>query len=818
MSVSDVEDRTETLGDHALDERPPPSFARGEVLGGRYQILGVLGSGGSASVWRAVDRVTSSEIALKLLTTHVRDAAAVERLGRELVVARKLSHPNLCRVFDVEALDGHRFLTLELADRSLRDELRASGTLVTWGSAIKDAASVASGLAALHAAGIVHGDLSAANVLRLPDQRLAIADFGLARLDGALPLAQGGTKPYMAPEREHGPASRASDVWSLGVLLHEMLLGGRPGTAMRSPTLRRTRQSAAFQIAQACLALDPAARPSSADVRERLQALAERRRFKRPTRRTVAAYAGAAAMIIVGALVMRANGARLGFFAPVVASTSAWAAAPVITLGKADPIDLAARGTPITTLAGKLHCFTVLPDGTHARLIWGEPKRAEILDLGTNERTPDSLLPETFVTSCPQLSSDGRNLTWQNRDEHNATQVFVSEDPTGAGGRALVPGTEPQWLPGRSEFIYKASLLHAGIYSLDLMQQRALLANPDPDPRGGLVDIAVSPDGEQVALMFHRSERFATDIVIEPVTSPGSARHVRLDGQTIRAQFAPESHLIAQMFIPGGEVRIASIDLRHAALTAVYRANPADLLRFAGSEVFAGLATKSNHVELLGSDGTVTEKVPFDGIVAWPSVSARGDLITQVWREGQIQVWLKRLSESSAHRATSGGFDTAPVFAPDGESFYFMRASPGEGGKVLRCTLDGACGIILPGPSDMWPTPSPDGRLLAYVTSAGQGAKVRTFDLVSHDARDVAMTRANCPPHWVDANLLRVPTAGEGTDGVWKEVDVRSGQDTGRDGVLTDCDAAAPGDNEGPARMRLVGEWATNLVRLPRSD
>ena len=212
------------------------------------------------------------------------------RLAREVKLARQIQHPNVCRVFDFQQAEGRAFLVMELAEKgSLRDELR-SGELAARPLAdrIADARAVASALAAIHAAGIVHRDLSPQNMLRMGDGRLVLSDFGLATDASENTSIHGGTVAYMAPEVVlGGKASVASDIWSLGVLMHEMVFGVKPrwpgvadATEMLAPELGRKLtddERAVLDACRACTAKDPARRVANAEEAGRL--LTERRRW-----------------------------------------------------------------------------------------------------------------------------------------------------------------------------------------------------------------------------------------------------------------------------------------------------------------------------------------------------------------------------------------------------------------------------------------------------------------------------------------------------------------------------------------------------------
>ncbi|WP_437274937.1 protein kinase [Sorangium sp. So ce375] len=205
----------------------------GHVIAGRYEIRSKLGAGGMGSVWRALDReLEEEEIAIKiLLADGSNKPVMVARFRRELKLARKISHPNVCRVFDLGEADGLRFLTMELVEgKTLRAVLLERA--LDPRRALSILHEVASGLAAVHEQGIIHRDLKPENVLVRRDGRAIVADFGLAR--GALAQAStvdsiAGTPAYMSPEQLRGePLSPASDIFSLGLFGFELLTGRSP--------------------------------------------------------------------------------------------------------------------------------------------------------------------------------------------------------------------------------------------------------------------------------------------------------------------------------------------------------------------------------------------------------------------------------------------------------------------------------------------------------------------------------------------------------------------------------------------------------------
>ena len=202
------------------------------VLGGRYEIGKTIGQGGMGLVVQAFDRTLGVEVAIKIVRAeYAGEREWSERLAREVKLARQIQHPNVCRVFDYAQSDGRAFLIMELATGgTLRDELRAGTTAARpLAARIADARAIAAGLGAIHAAGIVHRDISPQNALRMSDGRLVLSDFGLATdsFDGTTSI-RGGTVAYMAPEvARGGRASFAADIWALGAVIHETVFGQR---------------------------------------------------------------------------------------------------------------------------------------------------------------------------------------------------------------------------------------------------------------------------------------------------------------------------------------------------------------------------------------------------------------------------------------------------------------------------------------------------------------------------------------------------------------------------------------------------------------
>lgn len=271
--------RRNLLDTPALDEG---RFVPGQVLAERYRIVALLGKGGMGEVYRADDLRLGQPVALKFLPQAAsQDGAATARFHREVRLARQVSHPNVCRVFDIGETIGLPFLTMEYVDgEDLASLLRRIGRL-PQDKAVEISRQLCAGLAAAHESGVLHRDLKPANVMLDKRGKVRITDFGLAGLAGIGDDQVGaGTPAYMAPEQLAGkPATALSDVYSLGLVLYEVFTGKRVFEASTLAELIRQHQSTTptnpsklvegldpliERVILRCLEAEPQSRPSSA--------------------------------------------------------------------------------------------------------------------------------------------------------------------------------------------------------------------------------------------------------------------------------------------------------------------------------------------------------------------------------------------------------------------------------------------------------------------------------------------------------------------------------------------------------------------------
>jgi serine/threonine protein kinase/Flp pilus assembly protein TadD len=218
---------TETL------QMPVQTILPGAIFAGRYQIIEELGRGGMGRVFRALDTKIDEEVALKLIRPEIADSRTIERFSNELKTARKISHKNVCRMYHLSEESGIHYITMEFVPgETLKDMIRMTKQ-ISIGGAVAIAEQVCEGMIDAHRLGVVHRDLKPQNIMIDRQGNAKIMDFGIARFlekEGTtMPGTMVGTPEYMSPEQtEFGAVDRRSDIYSLGIILFEMLTGRVP--------------------------------------------------------------------------------------------------------------------------------------------------------------------------------------------------------------------------------------------------------------------------------------------------------------------------------------------------------------------------------------------------------------------------------------------------------------------------------------------------------------------------------------------------------------------------------------------------------------
>jgi hypothetical protein len=812
-------------------ERPFPSsdspmvpLRSGMVLGGRYEIGKTIGQGGMGVVVQAFDRTLAVEVAIKIVRAeYAAEREWSERLAREVKLARQIQHPNVCRVFEYAQADGRAFLIMELAmGGTLRDELR-TGTTATrpLAARIADARAIAAGLGAIHAAGIVHRDISPHNALRMSDGRLVLSDFGLATdsSDGTTSI-RGGTAAYMAPEVVRGGrASFSADIWGLGAVIHETVFGqplrwdpesGEMRSSVAGLRLTRTERSV-LEICRACLTLNPARRPrDAAEIAARLSEAGLVQSVGRRWRRQ-AATAAAAAFVIVAAVV---GGQRVKTSRKRAAATATAAAAvdPLMIVPIGEPDDWTDTSKVLAEVPGRIRCLVPLPDHHTVRFVWGDPPHAEDIDTRTGEQTASPLVPDAYAEGCPDLSRDGGRVVYAGHTPDDRAYAFVSTHPDGRDGVPEVPiaeptmSSDPVWLPDGKMFTYDIDSSHVGVFSLATKRSEVVPAAEAP-----VFTIYHAVVGDRVLITSILETEDETDLA--EFSLPGLQRMIHFHLPT------PALDVMS----PGRDEYYCSV--MRGDRWVILKIEPLlDRGRFVGEvrgqslrtpvfvehgTAFLSIASKGN---MILRRGKTEDRVPVGNDIGW--ASRCGDrIIATESKSGKVRtVWLDpkgRIVDSFP----DGDGTVTPTCSSDGRLTFLATLGPKP--EVRRCDRAG-CRRIFEGNSG-WLTLSSDDRRLAFLSSDNRGHVVRWIAADgSGGGREIAEVDIGCAPAWENDRDLWIALR-KGRKLIWTEFNTDSAVPTGRTSPGTsDCifgvvDPASP--IKAPSRVEVT--FRTQLRFLP---
>jgi serine/threonine protein kinase len=787
VSVTDV-------GDDPIVVEPPIDLERGTVLAGRYQVETYVGKGGSGVVLRAFDRITQAPVALKVLSQELAsDPHWGERFSRELRLGRQIQHPNVCRVFDIGESDGHRFLSMELATKgTLRAAVRADAPPRPFAEKVADARALVSGLAALHAAGIIHRDVKPENLLRMEDGRIVLSDFGLATnpAQTAAVTVLVGTPSYMAPEIVMGdPASFRSDVWALGVTMHEILFGKRPEwdvvdgeRKLRMPLgkcasrLERT----LAEVCAGCAAEHADQRPANAIDVMILLTPGRESSPRMPARRTAKSRGegrGWSVMAVVVAAVGAIAIAKGNLF------SGAWATltpnARVRTVVPEGVPEDWSKSRMLAEFSGRVHCFAASHDGRSAQVIWGSPRVAENVDATTGHRSPSDLLPETFQDGCPDLSPQGEKLLFAAVDSSGAMQVMLSDQPNGASAKAITRGTSPEWLANGTEFLYNLDGTHAAVFHLPTTMF-SLVDDSTSGSVGFIQGMVVNETKNAFAIK--RADEYE-NVSVSIFSWPGAAPNVTygLPKGSLQIAFSPISQrLLFSVEASPSSSHLAELNWASgeaSKLGAVSGSDVRGLIRGVSGQGLILSRRISGDVWLVEPDGA-HHSFTNDGENWSTDRTASGYVAVGKRNADGGMVAVGYDSSGRALFSSQGPNDRTPSFSEDGKTFVFVRLSTKA---IVLCLGDSTnCHEVrtenlLP----VWSRLAPDGRSIAYVTQIGV-PRVHVISTDGQSDRDLGPARADCPSIWTAADRLWI-YQGSDRERHWAEFDLAAGHLTGRE-------------------------------------
>jgi serine/threonine protein kinase len=760
--------RPVALPSAALTDAPP-----GPVLLDRYVVERELGRGGDGTVYLAFDRVGASHVAIKRFDVKPSTKEhAAEGLRRELRCGRAVNHPNVCRVFDVFEAEEHWFLTMEYAAggtlRSLVGDVALSRPLL---ERVADGRAIIAGVAAIHDAGFLHRDIKPENVLRTEDGRLVVSDFGLARAKDKLTMSSNtaGTPGYQAPEVATGEdGTVASDIYSLGVLLCELLFGAaphwEPATLGRSRLAARRNLSlverALVRLCNDCLSQAAGLRPKSAAELDRrlVSALAVRRTLRRRVALSVA-LVGAA---LVGLFLLRGipRQATLPRIVNLTGEAADWSSSKVLLKDWTD-------------------CLEAVPPERRILRASVIGQRSIDIDVETGVVSPSPTAPETYRDGCPRVSPDGKSMLFSRAIAGtkipNRFQIMLSRRADGREAVPIAAGALGRWLPSGDEFLMRieGSRLAVGNLRgerspLSRLPQETMTATAASNDLGDRLAVALNGNAELSRIDIYSYPQFVRldSVLVDGVLGIAevSFDHVRnsfLFGVRDRPGLLPveltaEGRLVRIGRMPGGDILRTTRTKRGLA--------------------FFSTATRRNKVILAGPDH-VERVVATDAV--WARASTKGDVIfTAVGNDDSRRIALKRAGDATIRMVTEGPADEGAHISRDGKQVVYIRTRTGE---FVHCGTDGTaltgCNVVQVDPEASLIHHlqlSPDGDEVAYVSGRNEH-KVRVIRLGDHRMREVLSTSIECPIRWSSPSGLWIRTTA---DAPWTEIDSVSGAPT----------------------------------------
>lgn len=779
-------------------------LVRGSVLAGRYAIERVLGRGGMGIVLRAYDHVLDEVVAIKVLAPErARERRWVERLAREVKLARQINHANVCRVFDFGEADGHVFFVMELAvGGSLRGEIDA-GRVPSRpiDGRMRDVRAIAEGLAAIHEAGIVHRDVTPQNVLRMADGRLVVSDFGLATdADLTLTSVHGGTVAYMAPEVANGrPADFQADVWALGVVLHEAMFGIRPVMANSRPWPRQAtglrerlapEERFVLEVCRECTRQDRRRRPARAsDVVLWLRTL--RSPGARPLR-----VAAATALLVTGLAAVGATAAWRHVNKRSPGPPPGGSVGKIVPTG--EPSDWTDAAKAIARYPGRVRCLVALPGRESVRVVWGSPPVAEDVDVRTGKRQPSQLVEAAYREGCPDLSPDGRRLVYSGYVDDGRVFAFVSPHGDGSDAVPLFPiddptvSSDPKWLPTGDAFLYDADPKHVGVYSL-VTKRSTILSDPTHEPFATVFRFVV---GSEILLSASLTGQSATEFVMLSWPRLTEKRRFRLadhyldvvspDGKTFYASSLRAAHVVqVEPDAQSGRVLGRLGERNFVRYLAGMREGLALASFQASGDVWAREAG-GQYVRLTW-DGNFESACPCGTELLAAQRTPGGSHVIRLDERGRAIAALTPGVEQGSPACNKDG--SLKFFATWAGSLGIHRC---EHGTCERISSELATGLDV----------SPDGRRLVYMTAGPRGLRVRWISTSGGEGHDLADSDTGCAAAWSSSETVWL-SKRRGRRILWNEVQVDTSQETGRskEGVA-DC-LRGDSDPGAPIRHRI---------------
>jgi Tol biopolymer transport system component len=757
------------------------AFAAGELIADRFRIVRFIASGGMGEVYEAHDEELHDRVALKTIRPEIaRDEQALRRFRREVLLARKVTHPNICRTFDVFrhrrasgdqtiAVDDVVFVTMELlSGETLAERLRRAGRLST-SAALPIVTQIAAALTAAHAVGVVHRDLKSSNVMLLPSSgdtlappRAVVSDFGLAHgIAGADTTISEtvtrvlGTPAYMAPEQiEGGPITPSVDIYALGVVMFEMVTGARPFVADTpfSTALKRLYEP------------PPSAKTLAPDIDPNWDATILRCLERAPANRfsnagdVIAALTDGTSVRSIGTPVPAPSAdlrtmtwRRPGVIGAVAASIAALGAVAVWMLMNSGRTSTLTGGQLVLLVSSQERAYqpAISPDGRTIAYIGEDAAgHTDLFVADTRGEGRVRLTSDDAREENPQVSPDGSRVVFT-RVGREADRAEIWTVPLLGGQlRPLVRGAAaPAWSPDGTRLVFVHRLESNGALVLatanaDGSDLKTLLP---PDPAYLNVRApAWSPDGEEVAFIRGRGG-VTGELWIVPVAG-GAPRRLSNDPTAVFSDdpvFTADGTGIVHASNRGGATNIWVMPREGGTpirVTTGPGPDEAPSIARDGTLVFGSSRWRNvllTHNLSTGSSETLLTHSRF----LWaPSFSPDGREVaySQGEVDGSWHIWIAPVSGGGAPRrltSTAQG-EIYPRFTPDGAFVVFHNWNTPS--RIWQVPRTGGPPSLLPiaqSPGDTYADISPDGRSVAFVRADEEGEHVYLAPVTGGPAR-----------------------------------------------------------------------------------
>jgi len=722
-----------------LSDETPLSLL-GQTLD-HYQVVSLSGKGGMGEVYRARDINLGREVAIKLLPESFPTGADRLRFEREARAVSALNHPNILTIHDIEQVDKYRFIVSEYIDGDTLRKRLAEGPL-RLSEALDVAIQVASALAAAHSAGIMHRDIKPENIMLRRDDLVKVLDFGLAKntessltsttpeqstvewfeTDAGMVL---GTSAYMSPEQTRGQTvDERTDIWSLGVVLYEMVTGTQPFTgSTKSDVIVSILQKEPAALKDNTLASEPGLkrilqRTLKKDVSERYQTAKEllddlkAQRQDLDTQRTLKTYPSITSR------------SRLGKYLIAVAIVAAAGFALYKIIGKnpAAPATSEFRTTPFTSFTGREQQPSFSPDGKQIAFSWNGDKGDNFdiyIKVVNSEARPLRLTTDPAEDIYPAWSPDGKTIAFV---RHEGPEITIFTVPVlGGPERKLYKGTSAfyslyefgnalSWSPDGKSLAFSGQpgpREPNGIFLLSLETLETKQITTPPEGFLGDSTPAYSPDGKYLGFVRGASSR---DVEVYVMPAKGgeptrltfdnrSGRSLGWTGDSKSIVFSSWFYgglLLWRVNATGGKPEQLNVGGEFASTLAVSRAGDelAYSQEFRDTNIWRidlnGTSAKSSAIKLISStrQDYSPQYSPDNKRIAFTSS-----------RTGNNEIWICDADGQNPVPVTSfGGPDVgSPRWSPDSKRIAVDSLAPGhrdiyvtsiDGGKPRRLTGD----------------------------------------------------------------------------------------------------------------------------------